>query len=208
MIHGSRRKYDKWPAKFSTYMKNVHRSVWALALCGVTLWASGCGKQEAGAPPNATDTSKTTAPGAPAPPIAAETHKGADADKAAAELAKAAEAQKAVDAAKAADELKQKAAAAQAEAERAAADKAAAEKLAAANAANQVQAQGLIDSATKLVGENKYTDALKVLADLSKLKLTDAQQKLVDTLKDQVNKAMLSKGASEAQKAVGGLLPK
>ncbi len=92
---------------------------------------------------------------------------------------------------------------------KAAADTAAKEAAPAVNAAEAAlaqKAQALIDNAKTLVAATKYEDALKTLADLSNMKLTDAQQKIVDALKEQISKAMASKGTDEAKKAIGGLL--
>lgn len=63
------------------------------------------------------------------------------------------------------------------------------------------QAQDLITKAQGLVNAGKYQDALTALNNLKGLKLTDAQQKLVDSLKAQVQKAL-------ADKAAGGLFGK
>jgi len=87
-----------------------------------------------------------------------------------------------------------------------------------ATAAAQAQAdvasakvQGLIDQARTYLAENKTSEALALLNQLSGQKLSTEQQSLVQTLKDQVQKAIegaaKAKATDEATKAVGGLLP-
>lgn len=74
-------------------------------------------------------------------------------------------------------------------------------------AAAQAKAQEVIDQAKKLVSENKFTDALSLLQQkLAGLQLTPEQQKLVDSLKEQIQKAIASsatKGAEGLKKALG-----
>lgn len=114
------------------------------------------------------------------------------------------DAQKAATAA--ADAAQKQAAEAKAAAERAGADvRKQAEGVA---SAAEGQVQGLIDRVKGLVGEKKYTEALNSLNELSKLKLTPEQQKWVDELKAQIQKALAGQAAPDATKAVGGLLDK
>ena len=74
------------------------------------------------------------------------------------------------------------------------------------------QVQGLINKVKDLIAQKDYAGALSALKELSAMKLTPEQQKLVDDLKAQVQKAMAGAAASDAQKnasdAVGGLLGK
>lgn len=119
----------------------------------------------------------------PATPTAADANKAADSTADA--VAKTAEAAKA-QAAKAAE-------AANAEA---------------AKAADNSKAQELIDKAKSLVAENKFADASSVLQQLGGQSLSGEQQKLVDGLKEQIQKALAAKATAAAAGAAGNLLKK
>jgi len=64
----------------------------------------------------------------------------------------------------------------------------------------------LIDKAKTYIADKKYEDALGSIKQLADLKLTPEQQIIVDDLKAQVLKATGKQVASDATKAVGGLL--
>ncbi len=72
----------------------------------------------------------------------------------------------------------------------------------------KAQAQTLIDQAQKLVAGTKYEDAASILKQLSAMKLTPDQQKLVTDLQGVVQKAVASKATGEGAKAVGDLFKK
>jgi hypothetical protein len=111
---------------------------------------------------------------------------------------------KTAEAAKAAEAVK--AEAAKVEAARVEAAKVAAAKVAAAKAADNAKAQELIDKATSLVAESKFSDASSTLQQLTGLSLTSEQIKLVDTLKEQIQKALAARTVENAAGAAGGLL--
>lgn len=75
-------------------------------------------------------------------------------------------------------------------------------KVEAAKAADNAKAQELIDKAKSLVAEGKFSDASSVLQQLTGLSLSSEQQKLVDSLKEQIQKALAAKAA---ENAAGGL---
>jgi hypothetical protein len=74
-----------------------------------------------------------------------------------------------------------------------------------AKAAEQ-QAQSLIDRAKGYVTDQKYPDALSTLNQLTGIKLTDSQQKLVDSLKTQIEAALAKATAGDAASKLGGAL--
>lgn len=101
------------------------------------------------------------------------------------------------DAAKAVDAVKDTA--------KQAADQATTQAKAAQDQAQQ-QAQGLIDRAKSLVADQKYQDALSSLGQLSSLKLTADQQKMVDDLKAKIQAALAKATATDPAAALGGAL--
>ena len=70
----------------------------------------------------------------------------------------------------------------------------------------QTMVQSLIDRAKGLVADQKYSEALNTLSQLSNIKLTPDQQALVDSLKSQIQTALAKAGASDAASALGGVL--
>jgi hypothetical protein len=68
------------------------------------------------------------------------------------------------------------------------------------------EAQGIIDSAKSLFAEQKYTEALAKLNQVTNLKLTSEQQSLVDDLKAKIQAAVTKAATSEATSALGNAL--
>ena len=66
----------------------------------------------------------------------------------------------------------------------------------------------VMDQAKQLIGQNKYTEALNSLQQLSGLKLTAEQEKIVSDLKAQIQKLMAAKATTDGASAVGNLLKK
>jgi hypothetical protein len=75
-------------------------------------------------------------------------------------------------------------------------------------AAANDQAASIIDQAKALVGQNKYTEALSSLQQLTGMKLSDSQTTMVAALKEQIQKAMAAKTTTDAAGSVGNLLQK
>ena len=70
----------------------------------------------------------------------------------------------------------------------------------------QQEAQGLIEKAKSLIGEQKYQEAMGSLNQLTKFQLTPDQQKLVDSLKEKIESALAKATTSDAASALGGAL--
>jgi hypothetical protein len=70
------------------------------------------------------------------------------------------------------------------------------------------KANALIEQAKTLIGQTKYTEALNTLQQLGNVKLTPEQEKLVASLKEQIQKAMAAGSATtkDAANAAGNLL--
>ena len=96
--------------------------------------------------------------------------------------------------------------AAKVEAARVEAAKDEAAKAAAAKAADNAKAQGLIDKVKSLIAEGKFTEASSVLQQLAGQSLSSDQAKLVDGLKEQIQKALVAKATADAAGSAGNLL--
>jgi hypothetical protein len=76
----------------------------------------------------------------------------------------------------------------------------------AAAAAASTQAEQLVDKAKGLVGSEKYQEALNTVQQLTNMKLTPEQQKLVDDLKAQIQTALAKAAGTNAASALGNIL--
>ena len=126
------------------------------------------------------------------------------------EAAKAAEGAKA-EAVKTVEAAKAEAArveAAKAEAARVEAARVEAAKVEAAKVADTGKTQGLIDKAKGLIAESKFSDASTVLQQLTGQSLSGEQTKLVDALKQQIEKGLIAKSTESAAGIGGDLLKK
>jgi len=68
------------------------------------------------------------------------------------------------------------------------------------------QAESLLSQAKSLVTDKKYQDALNTLKQVSNLKLTPEQQKVLEDLQRQVQAGLASLGATNAAQKLGGFL--
>lgn len=70
------------------------------------------------------------------------------------------------------------------------------------------KAQVIIDQAKNLINDGKFQDALTALGGLSGMTLTDAQQKVVDGLKAQIQKGIADQASKQAGSQIENLLKK
>jgi len=76
-----------------------------------------------------------------------------------------------------------------------------------AAAAVDAQVKSVVEQAKGLIAEKKYSEALDLVkTKLSNLKLTSEQQQAIDSLKEQIQKAIASINTTGASKAAGDLL--
>jgi type IV pilus biogenesis protein CpaD/CtpE len=81
-------------------------------------------------------------------------------------------------------------------------------KAEAAKAADTGKTQGLIDKAKGLIAESKFSEASTVLEQLTGQSLSGEQTKLVDALKEQIEKGLIAKTTENAAGIGGDLLKK
>jgi hypothetical protein len=171
----------------------------------LALGLAGCGKNEP-----ATTTAEETATST-AETVKVEAAKAAETAKAEAAKAEAARVEAAkVEAARveAAKVEAAKVEAARVETARVEAAKVEAARVEAAKTAEMAKTQELIDRAKSLVADGKLSDASSVLQQLAGRSLSADQTKLVDDLKERLQKALVAKAATDASSAAGDLLKK
>jgi len=175
-----------------------HKTLLFTFAATLVLGLAGCSKHEP-ATTAADDANKAAEAAKTEAAKAAETAKVAAARTAQAaedEAAKVAEAAK-VEAAKTAEAAKVEAAKVEA-----------AKAAEATQAADNAKTQGLIDKIKSLIAEGKLSDAGSVLQQLGGQSLSSDQQKVVDGLKEQIQKVLAAKAAENAAGNVGNLLKK
>jgi hypothetical protein len=175
-----------------------HKTLFLTFTAALALGLSSCSKNERVTP---------TADAANKAADAAKNEAVKAADTAKAEAVRVAEAAK-TEAARTAEVAKAQAAktAETAKAEVAKATEAA--KVEAAKTADNARTQGLIDKAQSLIADGKFLDASSVLQQLGGQTLSGDQTKLVNGLKEQIQKALAAKAAENAAGSVGNLLKK
>jgi hypothetical protein len=70
------------------------------------------------------------------------------------------------------------------------------------------QVQGLVDKAKSFIAEKQYPEAMNIVNQLTELKLSPEQQKLVDDLRTQIQQLMAAPAVSNTVERIGGLLGK
>jgi len=200
-------KYCAARNKSKTIMK--HKTVLFTLTAVLALGLASCSKNE---PANtAADDGKKAADAANAEAAksaeAARAEAARTAEAAKAEAAKSTEAARA-EAARVAEAAKAEAAKAEATRTAEAASVETAKAAEAAKAADNAKTQGLIDKAKSLIAEGKFSDASSVLQQLTGQTLSGDQQKLVDGLKQQIQKALVANATDNAAGSVGNLLKK
>lgn len=68
------------------------------------------------------------------------------------------------------------------------------------------RAQGVLDAARQRIHEEKWTEALSLLEPLSRQQLTEDQQAVLQSLRDQIQKGVRAAGASKIGEEVNRLL--
>ncbi len=203
--------HDSRSSPKESYRTMKTKTMISMLAMGVLALSAGCGKNDKSAQPAAANAPAPSSDAALEETKSTEVARTAELEKAAAR-AKAAAAQLKAEAEKSAAKLAESekvATAAVADAKAAAqklqakAEQTVAAKAVEANAATETltqkalsaiqqpgQIESLIASAKNLTGQNKYAEALKIVAELAKLKLSPEQQAMVDQVKQVAEQQM------------------